>query len=137
MNLLAHFQDARNVIAVPAGAVVFREGTSPTGMYVVLEGALDVLVGETLVEVAEAGALLGEMALVDMSPRSATVIARTDCRLIPVDARQFDLLVRETPEFARHVMGVLAQRLRHMNDRLTDAVGELTVRVEARRVRPH
>lgn len=137
MNLLAHFQDARNVIAVPAGAVVFSEGATPMGMYVVLEGALDVLVGDTLVEVAEPGALLGEMALVDMSPRSATVIASTDCRLIPVDTRQFDLLVRETPEFARHVMRVLAQRLRNMNERLTDAVGELTVRVEARRVRPH
>jgi CRP/FNR family cyclic AMP-dependent transcriptional regulator len=96
-----------------------------------------VIVGDTLVEEASPGALLGERAVVDLSPRSATVVANTDCRLLPIDARQFDLLVRETPEFARHVMQVVTGRLRTMNERLREAVGEITFRVETQKARRH
>lgn len=135
MNVLEHFQDARNVINVASGAVIFKEGAPATTMYVVLEGAVEVTVGDTVVEVAERGALVGEMALVDASPRSATVVAATPCRLIAIDAKQFDLLVRETPQFARHVMAVLVARLRRMNERLTEAATELNVHVETRRLR--
>lgn len=135
MNVLEHFQDARNVINVAGGAVIFKEGAPATTMYVILEGAVEVTVGDTLVEVAERGALVGEMALVDASPRSATVVAATQCRLIAIDAKQFDLLVRETPEFARHVMAVLVARLRRMNERMTEAATELNVHVETRRLR--
>ena len=42
-----------------------------------------------------------------------------------VDSRQFDLLARESPEFARHVMTVMAARLRHTNDRLREALKEI------------
>ena len=134
MDLIGHFQDARNFITVQAGDAIFREGDPGTVMYVLIDGLAEVTVADTLVELATAGALIGEMALVDMSTRSATVIARSDCRLIPVDAKQFDLLVRETPEFARHVMGVIAERLRRMNERLREAMGEISIRVETRKV---
>lgn len=134
MNLIEHFQAARNFVTVPAGEPIFREGEAGAVMYVLLDGMADVIVGDTLVELAQPGGLLGEMALVDMSPRSATVVARSDCRLIPIEAKQFDLLVRETPEFARHVMGVIAERLRRMNERLREAVGEVSFRVTTRKV---
>jgi len=137
MNLIEHFQGARKFVTVAAGDPIFREGDEGTLMYVLLAGTADVIVGDTLVEEASPGALLGEMAVVDMSPRSATVVANTDCRLLPIDARQFDLLVRETPEFARHVMRVIAGRLRGMNERLREAVGEITFRVETRKARTH
>lgn len=137
MNLIEHFQGARKFVTVAAGDPIFREGDEGTVMYVLLAGTADVIVGDTLVEEASPGALLGEMAVVDMSPRSATVVANTDCRLLPIDARQFDLLVRETPEFARHVMRVIAGRLRGMNERLREAVGEITFRVETRKARTH
>jgi CRP-like cAMP-binding protein len=73
-------------------------------------------------------ALLGEMALVDGSARSATVVSRASCKLVSVDVTQFDLLVRESPEFARQVMAAMAVRLREMNERLREAIGELSVR---------
>jgi CRP/FNR family cyclic AMP-dependent transcriptional regulator len=84
-------------------------------MYVLLEGSADVRVGETLVEGATPGALLGEMALVDSSPRTATVVATEPCRLAKIDQRRFHFLVQQTPYFATHVMKVLTERLRHMN----------------------
>ncbi len=76
----------------------------------------------TVIEVARPGALLGEMALIDSSVRSASVVARSNCRLLPIDIAQFNLLVRESPEFARHVMIVMTGRLRRMNQRLLEAI---------------
>jgi len=128
MNVIAYFKGARNAISVPAGVIVFREGEPGKDMYILLEGQAEVSVGGEVVEIAAPGALLGEMALVNSADRSATVITRADCRFVSVDTRQFDLLVRESPEFARHVMTVMADRLRRMNERLKDAVGELSVR---------
>ncbi len=66
-------------------------------MYVLLEGSADVFVGEILVESATPGALLGEMALVDSSPRTATVVATIPARLARIDERRFHFLVQQTP----------------------------------------
>jgi CRP/FNR family cyclic AMP-dependent transcriptional regulator len=128
VDLLAHFHGARNVVSVPAGAVLFAEGDPATNMYILLEGQADICVGGDVVESALPPALLGEMALVDRSARSATVVSRATCRLVSIDIKQFDLLVRESPEFARQVMSVMAERLRAMNERLREAIGELSVR---------
>jgi CRP/FNR family transcriptional regulator, cyclic AMP receptor protein len=127
MNLIEHFRHARKVLSVPAGEAIFREGDSGTVMYVLLDGEADIVVGEAPIERAGPGTLVGEMALVDISPRSASLVARTDCRLLPIEPREFDLLIRETPEFARHVMSVMADRLRRMNERMKEGFGEVTV----------
>jgi CRP-like cAMP-binding protein len=74
-----------------------------------------VLLGELVVEAATPGALLGEMALIDNSRRTASAVAKTPCRLAQIDQRRFHFLVQQTPNFATHVMKVLADRLRHMN----------------------
>lgn len=128
MDILAHFRTARNVLSVPADVIVFREGEPGKDMYVLLEGTADISVAGEVVETATPGALVGEMALVGAGGRSATVITRSDCRFVSIDPKQFDMLVRESPEFARHVMTVMADRLRRMNERLKEAFGELSVR---------
>jgi CRP-like cAMP-binding protein len=128
MDVVAHFKGARNVSSIPAGLVLFREGEPGKEMFILMQGTVEISVGGDVVEVATPGALLGEMALVDSSARSATVITRSQCKFVAVDGRQFDLLVRESPEFARHVMSVMANRLRTMNQRLREAIGELSVR---------
>jgi CRP/FNR family transcriptional regulator, cyclic AMP receptor protein len=128
MDVLAHFRKARNVVTMPRGAVLFAEGEQGTHMYVLMWGRAEISVGGDVLESAGPGALLGEMALVSTAPRSATVVAGTECKLVAVDVKQFDLLVRESPEFARHVMTVMAERLRRTNERLRTALGELSVR---------
>lgn len=120
MDVLAHFQNARNLISLQSGLVLFSEGESGRSMYVLMEGSAAICVGGEVIEVAKPGALLGEMALVNSSVRSATVITRSNCRVISIDRAQFDALVRESPEFARHVMMVMADRLRHMNEKLKE-----------------
>jgi CRP-like cAMP-binding protein len=134
MNLIEHFEGARNLVFIQAGVPLFNEGEPGNTMFVLMEGSVAVIVAGQVIEVAEQGALLGEMALVDSSVRSATAIARSNCRLLPITWKQFDLLVRESPEFARHVMQVMATRLRRMNQRLLEAVySEPTIRDILRR----
>ena len=121
MDIVAHFRNARNLINLQAGLVLFNEGEAGQSMYVLMEGSAAICVGGEVIEVASPGALLGEMALVNSSVRSATVITRSDCRVISINRSQFDALVRESPEFARHVMTVMADRLRHMNEKVKEA----------------
>ena len=116
MNLVYHFLHARNTQLVEPGTVLFTEHDAVGPMYVLLEGTARILVGGHVVEMAGPGTLLGEMALVDDLPRSATVVAIAPCRVLPIGRAEFDLLVREKPEFARHVMQVLVHRLRRMNE---------------------
>ncbi len=137
MDLIAHFKGARNLIVIQAGVPLFNEGEPGTSMYVLMEGSAAVVVAGRVIEVAGPGALLGEMALVDSSVRSATVIARSNCGLLPINRMQFDLLVRESPEFARHVMIVMAGRLRKMNQGLSQAANsEPAISRERRRQIP-
>lgn len=126
MDLIAHFSSARNAVDMPAGAVLFAEGDPGTHMYVLIQGKADICIGDEVVENAAPPALLGEMAIIDPGARSATVVLRSASRLVPIDSRQFDLLVRESPEFARQVMKVMARRLRVTNESLRQAIGEVS-----------
>ena len=115
MNLLAFFKNADEVQEFTAGETVFSEGDHGDVMYVVLDGELEVLTKGRLVEVSKPGDIIGEMALIDSRTRSATVVARTNCRLAPVNEKRFLFMVQQTPFFALHVMKILADRLRRMN----------------------
>ena len=88
-------------VRLAPGQTLFREGETGDCMYVLLEGSADVFVGEVLVESATPGALLGEMALVDSSPRTATVVATMPARLARIDERRFHFLVQQDALF-RH-----------------------------------
>ena len=57
------------------------------------------------------------MALIDDSPRSATVVALTDVTVAPIQEQQFLLMVEHTPFFALKVMRVIANRLRRQTGR--------------------
>jgi CRP/FNR family transcriptional regulator, cyclic AMP receptor protein len=113
--------DAQNVVTVQPGQPVFRAGDKGGVMFVLLEGTADVLLGGTVVEKAGPGALFGEMGLIDQAEkRSATVIATTECKLVPVDLEKFHVLVRRTPQFASYVMKSVVSRLRRMNADLVE-----------------
>jgi CRP-like cAMP-binding protein len=79
--------------------------------------------GDKVVEHSQRGAILGEMALVDNSPRGATVVAVEPSKLAKVDQRRFQLLIQLNPFFATHVMKVLVDRIRAMNRLLAEKNG--------------
>jgi len=117
------FKHSRDVIDVEAGHALFREGEPGDTMFVVLDGAVEVIHGDQVVETIGAGGLVGELALIDTAPRSASAIAATPCRLVPVGKPEFTFLVQEHPTFALQVMTVMAERLRRTNDRTMPPLG--------------
>jgi CRP/FNR family transcriptional regulator, cyclic AMP receptor protein len=110
INLFKNVDDAQ---AFAAGTTIFAEGDDPGGlMYVVQEGEVDIVLRGEPIETIGPGAFLGEIGLVDKKPRSATAIAKTDCRVVPIDQKRFNFLVQQTPYFALEVMQTIAERLR-------------------------
>ena len=112
------FRNLPEVIAVAAGNYIFCKGEPAKLMYMIIEGEVDLLVGDAVVETAGEGNFIGEMALIDAAARSASARARSPCRVFPIDERRFRSLVRETPFFALQVMKILADRLRKTNARV-------------------
>src|SRR6478736_8889707 len=112
MNPAELFSHETNPLQLAAGEVLFKEGDTGDAMFVLLDGELDVMVGDTVVASSRRGDLLGEMALIDQSPRSATIIARAPAQLARLDAQRFQRLIQQHPFFAMHVMKVLAARIR-------------------------
>jgi CRP-like cAMP-binding protein len=117
MATLHLFRDAPEVVAVAAGKYIFREGEAAKVMYLIIEGDVDLLLGETVVETAGQGSFIGEMALIEDAARSASARAKSDCRVFPIDEARFHMLVKETPFFALQLMKILARRLRSMDAR--------------------
>lgn len=106
------FKFEKNVETFDAGQTVFGAGDEGHCMYVVQAGEVDVFVNGQLIKTIGPGGIFGEMALIDKSPRSATLVARTDCRLVPIDEARFMQHVHRTPFFALQVMRVMTARLR-------------------------
>ena len=105
-------------IVKKAGDVVIKEGETAYFMYVVKDGAVDIEHKDTRLERVTKGGIVGEMALVDDGPRSATVVAHKDSLLIPIGRARFTHLVQRNPEFAFFVMNTMIRRIRQMNIRL-------------------
>ena len=117
-NLFLNLFRDKEAQRFPAGQYVFKAGDPGESMYIVTEGEVDVLEGSTVLDNIGPGSIVGELALIDDEPRSASVRAKTDCRLVPVDRRRFQFMVQETPFFGLAVMKTLADRLRKMNSKV-------------------
>ena len=123
MTAINLFKHSSEVFDVEPGHVLFREGDTGDTMFVVIEGAVEVSHGDQLIETIEPGGIIGELALIDTAPRSASAIASTPGRLVAVGKDEFTFLVQEHPTFALLVMKVMAERLRRANDRVPRPIG--------------
>ena len=115
MNPADLFRQETDIVQLAPGDFLFREGERGDRMYVLLEGEIDIFLGDFVLETAGPGSLLGEMALIEDTPRTANAVAKSPAKLAQIDRRRFHFLVQQTPHFATHVMKTLADRLRHMN----------------------
>lgn len=111
-NLFVNLFGNKTANSYTAGQTIVESGAQGQTMFIVLDGQIEICAGDRALEVGGPGTIFGEMALIDDSPRSATVKARTDCRLAEVSRKQFEFMVSETPFFALAVMRVMADRLR-------------------------
>ncbi len=99
-------------VEVDAGQLLMEQGRVGQECYVIEEGTAGVFVADELVCTLGPGSMVGEMALVDHRPRSATVVADTPMRLLAFDAAAFRSLLREMPKAEERVLTLLADRLR-------------------------
>jgi CRP-like cAMP-binding protein len=114
-NFLAFFTHEPNIVTRKSGQLLFQTGDSAKSMFAVLSGKLRIGSGDMTYEEVSAGGIVGEMALIDHEPRSATVTAITDCTLAEIDEKRFLFLVHRNPIFALEMMRLLSYRLRKMD----------------------
>jgi CRP-like cAMP-binding protein len=115
---LSIFPIEENPRTCEPGELIFEEYDMASEMYVILEGEVELRIGSKTVETLGPGEPFGEMALIDQSPRTATAIARTACKLAVIPEKRFLFMVQTTPHFALQIMKVMADRLRRMNERV-------------------
>jgi CRP/FNR family transcriptional regulator, cyclic AMP receptor protein len=101
------------------GEVIIRQGEPGECMYVVLEGAADVVRehdgGETLLATLGPGDFTGEMALFEREVRSASVRARGEARILTVDRRTLLHRIHEDPSLAMKILERMSHRVRELN----------------------
>jgi CRP-like cAMP-binding protein len=104
---------------VPAGTLVIHEGGRTGHLYVLMEGRLEVVKGDTVVaSIAEPGAVFGEMSVLLDQPHTATVRAASDSTIY--EFSDAESLLRDQPAVALLVARLLAQRLNVATSYLAD-----------------
>jgi CRP/FNR family cyclic AMP-dependent transcriptional regulator len=97
-------------IGLKAGTVLVREGDVGREFYVIVEGSAAVSVGGQIAAQLGAGDFVGEMALLNHAPRSATVVALTDLTVYVSNPREFSALLDIAPTVAAQVSTVASLR---------------------------
>ena len=116
-DLVRLFENESEVETLAPGQVLFEKGAAGNTMYVLKSGELQIVDGSYAYETVSAGGIVGELALVDTGPRSATVRAIKQSIVIPINMSRFMFMVQQTPFFAVRVMRIISGRLRAMNER--------------------
>jgi NTE family protein len=101
-------------VSLPRDAWLFRQGEEADGVYVVRLGHVEVVTDgpeQETINTLTRGAVLGELALLNDSPRSASVRAVRDTELIRIDKASFTALLRSEPELALSLARVLGTQL--------------------------
>ena len=110
------------------GDIIFREGDIGEVMYVIQSGNVKVTKktdsGEVLLATLENGEVFGEMALFDRQPRSATVVASGDARILSVDKKKLFSMISRDPTLVFKMLESMSQRLRRVDSELSRLMGE-------------
>lgn len=99
-------------VAVKAGDVLTQEGKPGSECFVVISGKATATVGGREIGVIGPGECVGEMALLDTAPRTATVTATTDMEVFVLEPRSFGDLLDRHPSVAKRMLAAMARRLR-------------------------
>jgi CRP/FNR family cyclic AMP-dependent transcriptional regulator len=112
-----------SLLAAPSGRTLVELGTSSTHVYVVLEGRVQVTLyslggKEVILRDLGEGDMFGELAAIDGQPRSASIIALTDCQLASIPAEAFRAAITELPEGATWLARRLTRQIRDLTERV-------------------
>jgi CRP/FNR family cyclic AMP-dependent transcriptional regulator len=108
LEQVAHIADE---LDLPNGKLMAEEGDRGREFFVLLEGEADVTKGDESINTMREGDFFGEIALVTQMPRTASVRATTDVRVLVVNEHDFSALLKHSPEVSRGVAEALAERV--------------------------
>jgi CRP/FNR family transcriptional regulator, cyclic AMP receptor protein len=108
LEAVAHIADE---LDLPAGKVMATEGDRGREFFVLLEGEAEVKKGDRKINTMKEGDFFGEIALVTKMPRTASVTATSDVRVLVVNEPDFAALIKRSPEVGRGVAEALAERI--------------------------
>jgi len=118
LNFSTLFHDDMETVSLEPGQQLFKKGDHGDCLYIVKTGAIRLGDGNYVYETVGAGGMLGEMALIDAAPRSASAFAVDATTVIAIDQARFLKMVQQTPYFAIRLARLLTRRLRAMNERV-------------------
>ncbi len=116
LEALAPFTDD---VTVPAGTTLMEQGSFPHELEVIVEGGAAIQIDGNTVKEVGPGDIIGEMALIDKSLRSATVVTTEATKLVVISGRAFASLMDKYPEIAEDLKAIAASR-REQNTDLAD-----------------
>jgi CRP-like cAMP-binding protein len=113
-------------VSVEAGHTVFAQGDEGDSMYVIENGAVDIIAGSGKQKVIVASLFkqqyFGELSLLDGAPRSATAVANRATQLLALDRDDFVEFIKKRPDAALSIMHEVGERIRATNELMTRTV---------------
>lgn len=102
----------------PSGFTILKQGEPASFLYIILSGSLEVHIGGFKLAHLQTGDYFGEMALFDSEPHSASVttLAPSKCLILAQD--QIYQAIQNNPEIGLHIISVLCQRIRKLNQKI-------------------
>src|SRR4051812_49958178 len=135
----AFFESAGKEESVPGGTVFFSENEKASRlllkrdkMYYLLEGRVALVSKGRQIGEPKVGEIFGEMAAISDSPRSASAVAQSACRVLSLDDKGFAAALSRKPEFALMMLGTMIMRLRAMIARLSGVPSGTQTREQSR-----
>jgi len=111
------------------GEVIVRQGEVGDCLFVIEDGTVEIVAErdgtETVLRTAGAGELLGEMAVFEHRPRSATVRAHGTAQVLKLDRRNFLRRISEDPTLAFRIIETMARRVRELSDEVVTLKAEV------------
>jgi CRP/FNR family cyclic AMP-dependent transcriptional regulator len=124
---LDFFKTAGKAEKVPPGKAFFSENEKARPflfmrdkMYLLLDGDVDLVARRKVIGTIGKGQIFGEMASITHAPRSASAVAKTACKVIALDDKQFRSGLQKKPAFALMLMSIMIGRLRETIGRLAE-----------------
>lgn len=108
--------------SMPEGTVIFDEGEPGYEMFIIQEGKVKITkkvrVFETTLAELSRGDFFGEMAILEREPRSARAVAMTDIKVLVLDVKTFETIIKSDPDVAIKMMREMAERIRNADLRI-------------------
>lgn len=122
MNIPDLFRDWKHTEEYPAETVLFSKGEPADALYVVLSGEVRLTLNGSFLSVDNGGAVIGETAMLESAIRNCTATTVSPVRLARLSRAELRELSVSNSEFSLHVMGVLANRLRAVDNYISERI---------------